>query len=138
MIQNYTIDDKEKIIYICYEGKMTVDDLNNNYLKLMEDSRFNPNYNILTDGRKCEALIQVEPTEIAKHVQLIKENFGSCRIKNAILVDSPIETAIAVLFQDMAIEVREVEVFCTEEGALNWLKSPPLYQEISPDTGYGS
>ena len=64
--------------------------------------------------------------QLEKHVQLIKDHLGNHRVKNAILVDSPIETAIAIFYQDMAIKVHKIKIFSTEEGALNWLKIPLL------------
>ena len=121
MQYEYKINDDERIIYQFYKGTFRIEDLESAILKLTKDSSFNPDYNILTDLRKCK--FEFRPGELENFLKIFKKTLGSNSGRGAIIIDSPIETAISQIFQDLVKKIRSVEIFSTSEAAIVWLQS---------------
>ena len=121
MQYKYKINDKEGIIYQFYKGKIRINDLEAAILKLSKDRSFNPDYNILTDLRDC--IFDFRPQDLEHFFKIFKEIFGKSRGKSAVILDTPIETAISTIFQDLVKTVRRIKIFSTYEAAIVWLKS---------------
>jgi len=121
MQYEYKINNKERIIYNYFKGILRVDELESAVLKLSKDSSFDPHYNILTDLREC--LFELRPQEMEQFIRIFKEKFSKGKGKSAIIIDTPIETAISTIFQDLVKNVRRIQIFSTDEAAIAWLKS---------------
>jgi len=120
MRYEYRINEKERLIYQSFKGACCIGDLEIAILELTQDPNFNPDYDVLTDLRTCEFTFL--PENLTSVVQMFKERFGENTGTSALLVDTPIETVIAGEYQSMIGNGREIHVFCTYEGALDWLK----------------
>lgn len=115
----YEISILQQIVFFNLVGPTTVDEVNEAFLKLRRDKEYDPSYNFLTDARRC---IYVDsPQDVSRYVALLENYFTGHRIKIAILVDTPLETAIAMIFQEKVSKIRQVEVFSTKEAAVKWL-----------------
>ncbi len=121
MKYEYKINDREKMIYQFYKGKLSIYDLESALLKLTDDSSFDPDYNILTDLRECK--IEFRPEDLEQFVRVFKDKFGRNRGKSAILLDTPYETAISTIHQSMTSDIRRIQLFSTYEAAMNWLRT---------------
>ena len=83
------------------------------------------------------ATMKSELEEIEKFVQLLKATPESYGIKHAFLVDSPIETAMTIIYQDCVKILRNVKVFSTyeAEAAVGW-QSGEIERSARQAVGY--
>jgi hypothetical protein len=116
----YRIDKDEETIYQTFWGKFSVDDLQKAVFEISSDANFNPDYNVLADLGECE--LEFVPSDMKIFFEGFKDRWGSRTGKSAILVNTANETALAMWHQRNTVNVREVQVFCTEEAAIGWLK----------------
>lgn len=119
MKQEYNIDQKEKMIYHFISGDCDIDDFENAANKLIGDENFDQQYNILNDLSRCRFKFRHE--NLDRFVQFFIEQFGSRTGKSAIVVESPVETAVASLFQKRVEETRKIHLFSTYKAAIDWL-----------------
>ncbi len=123
MQYEYRIDDKNEIIYQSIKGECSTHDLETAVRKLTSDSAFSPHYAILTDLQECEFDFRSKGME--EFFQKFKDKFSDGEGKSALLVASPIETAIAVIHSKNVEGTRNIKVFSTYEAAMSWLKRVP-------------
>lgn len=90
----------------------------------MDDPEYDLSYSILADARGCVFLGDTD--DVVQLSQVYRENRASHGIKHAIIVDTPIETALAFCYRDYLQDCRNVEVFCTYDAAMSWLLGEKL------------
>lgn len=122
MKHNYRFDHKKSIIFLTFHGQLYVKDFEDGHLRLKDDPEYNAQYSILIDIRDCA--FKSDSEEIKTLVQLFSKNIKAHGIKHAILVDNPLETAMAVFYQEFSKDCRTVHIFCTHEAAMEWLFRP--------------
>ena len=119
MKHEYHIDTEKGIMTHSFHGDVYIKDWEQERLKSLSDADYHPTFNVLVDMQG--ATMKSEPEEIEKFVPLLKATPESYGIKHALLVDSPNETAMAMIYQDCVKTLRNVKVFSTYEAAVEWL-----------------
>ena len=104
-----------------FAGNLTLDELLQHLNHLSESDEYDRRLHILTDGHEAKVDFPVDAIEsvmaaTAKAVQ------GYVSVREAILVDGPLEAAYATIYQSINdIENYCVQVFSTIEAAQEWL-----------------
>lgn len=104
-------------------GILKIKDIISHYEKITYNNNYLPsNLKVLIDCRDARVDINVNEIQIAHRILknvLLKYN----SIKEAVIVDKPYETALALLFKydSLNFESYLFEVFCTKNAAKLWL-----------------
>lgn len=112
---------RKGILYTKYSGIITVFDIVEFIIDTKNNKQYPRNLRILSDAREADFLLNPEDLDI-----IINENNQSLKnynfIFDAILVDSPKETALTVLYQKLSsTDNYKFELFISERKAENWL-----------------
>ena len=106
-----------------FEGELTVEDLVAHNILMNENESYPSFLKILIDSTKATVKFPSSdlPILAEKHLEIIeKYNY----IVTAIILDSPKETAFAILFQKLTENKKfEFQLFASREAALKWLNS---------------
>lgn len=122
MLEKFTYNKKTKILEVKTSGIIVIGDIINHCLKTIKDDSLPKNLKILVDCRNT--LLNVKADEISlSHDALENAHNKYDSIQEAILVDKPNETVVAMLFKDsIEFENFSFGIFCTESAARLWLK----------------
>ena len=120
MPHTYRIDHKKRIIFYVHRGELSIEDAEKLYFQSISDPGYDETYFIFIDGRKCRFI--GDEKDLKRHSQLFRKATTSYGIKHAVLVGSPIETAMAFYYREFLNDCRKVEVFSTYEAAMEWLE----------------
>jgi len=110
------------ILKIRISGIVNIKDISNHYVAIANDKTLSDRLNILTDCR--ETKLNISPEELNGYSKFTKKVFGRFNyIKEAIIVDKPYETAIAILLGKTLSILNNhlIGIFSTEKAATNWL-----------------
>ncbi|WP_297089530.1 STAS/SEC14 domain-containing protein [uncultured Draconibacterium sp.] len=122
----YNPDDR--IIYITKEGKITHSETKVVLHKLLNEfGKFDTVY-ILEDSRNSQLEISLgEMREFFLEIKKLTRNRRE--VRHADLVDTPFETAMGVIFQQMVAPLKSYKYRCfsTDKAALEWLKKGKFY-----------
>ncbi len=121
MAQNYIIDHKEEIIKISFIGENDKGDVMATLLEIIDDSKYKSHYNILTDLSDCSLSFNL--TDLTEFSQLFEVKFSDSTGRSAIVINTPRETALAMLHRKNVEKTRKIRVFSTRKAALSWLRS---------------
>jgi len=96
----------------------------NHYIKIHTDDSLPKNLKVLIDARGTQFKLNVEDLNHARK-ELVQALGKYTSIREAILVDKPHATAIAILFSDSYSDITSYSfrVFSTEIEALRWLQN---------------
>jgi len=115
-----TILEEHSIIHKKYSGEISFDDLISGSLNTI---------NTMNKGNYRKLLVcfeKVTTNVIAKdarrYVNFLKEHPSRLPHNIAIIVTTPTTTAVAYLFKMAQRNMYNVEIFCTQEGAMEWLR----------------
>ncbi len=118
---NVNFNEEKGILFAKYEGEITLYDIIAyiNFTKLNRE--FPRDLKILSDARN--AIFKIKPDDLDI---VINENNKSLNkynyIFDAILLDSPNETALSILYKRLAKNDKyKFEVFVSEANAISWL-----------------
>lgn len=117
----YFILDEFKLVIEVFSGQIFLKDLIDLKQRQMEDPRFNPEYNSITD--LCEAKMNLSITDVKtyiNHYENLKRLHGNRNC--AILTSSPKAAAIAMVYRNYTSSFpMSYEVFTTIKGTLRWV-----------------
>ena len=119
MEYKFTVDDGKSMAYLTIRGECEIRELESMFLAVVEDKRFDSEFNVLTDIGDCTFTFR--PAEMSEFFRMFNEEFQGRRGKSAILVSKPHETALAMVHGERVSETRTISVFSTREEALKWL-----------------
>ncbi len=122
MIQ-YSYNRKNGILETRGTGIVTINEIAEYYENIYQDDSLPENLRNIIDSR--ENAFNIKATEPFSHFKSIVKKLVSRykSIKEAIIVDNPSATVIAMLYEKHTAGIKSYEfnVFSTKEGALNWL-----------------
>jgi hypothetical protein len=121
MPHTLAIDETEGIITVSYTGECTLDELKAAVLEVTDSRDYRPSHHVLSDLRGCA--IFLDPDRLPELARLFDERCADSTGKSALLLDTPHETALALLHQRNVAGARTTELFSTREAALAWLRS---------------
>lgn len=121
-MRNYTYNEVSRILETRAKGILKIGDIIDHYEIITNEESFPRNLKVLIDCRGAQMDIKVDETgQIHAMVKkaLSKYNY----IKEAILVDKPNETVIAMLFDYYSSDLKtySFHVFSIENVAREWL-----------------
>jgi hypothetical protein len=114
------IDEAEGIVHITYTGECSVDLIVSAVRAATGDAAYRDEFSTLNDFRN--AVMSFTPDDLAEIARLTEEAYGHSTGKAAIVLDSPRETALAMLHQRNVAGMRTTRLFSTVESALAWLR----------------
>ncbi len=118
-----SIFDKEQgILKVSIIDELDLDDIINHFNDIAIDESLPDPLKILVDARKQDFLVKPEQLiHSQKPVMAAIANY--CQIKEAIIVDSPYQTALATLFEQLTTNPKyKFKIFSTERAAFKWLE----------------
>lgn len=116
------------IVYISKEGKISLAEAKLVLNRLVEEYGKLETIYILEDSRQSR--LDITLLEVREFYREIRKNVaGRKEIRHADMVDTPFETAMGVIFQQMVAPLKGYDYSCfsTEEAALAWLKKGKYY-----------
>jgi hypothetical protein len=120
---NYDISIENKFIFIEAAGHMNISDYKSLFSRLGElNERFISEMNIVFDASQIKANYSVkELSQIERPFVEATHNFEY--LKFAKICNSPLETALSIVFSENVRYLRNVElkIFNTKEEALKWI-----------------
>lgn len=118
----YFILDEFKLIIEVFSGQIFLQDLIDLKQRQLEDSRFNPDYNSITDLYDAKMNLPVNDIKTyIEHYSKLNRLHGSR--KCAILTSSPKAAAIAMVYRNYASGFpMSYEVFTTVEATMRWVE----------------
>ncbi|WP_319591117.1 STAS/SEC14 domain-containing protein [uncultured Draconibacterium sp.] len=125
---NITYNSDNHIVYITKEGKISLNEAILVLNKLVEEYGKLETIYILEDSRQSR--LDISLLEVREFFREIRKNVtGRKEIRHADMVDTPFETAMGVIFQQMVAPLKgyDYRCFSTEEAALAWLKKGTYY-----------
>lgn len=114
----YRIDSKRRFIDSRYEGEFDMDSFLSGFGAVTGDPAFDPDFDVLVDLSRCR--LRVRPRDIPNISELYDAKYEGGRGRTAILLNDPMVTALAMLFQKR-VRSRETRLFSTREKAMEWL-----------------
>lgn len=116
------------IVYISKEGKISLAEAKLVLNRLVKEYSNLDTIYILEDSRQSR--LDITLMELREFYREIRKNVaGRKEIRHADMVDTPFETAMGVIFQQMVAPLKgcDYRCFSTEEAALAWLKKGTYY-----------
>ena len=120
----------KRLVIHLYEGKVTIDLIKENALRLIEDEDFRPYYNEITDLRNSE-LVFNHKDDITHYVEFLKKKRGYLSDRKiAVLTNSPDHVVKSTLYKELGfILPMKLQVFSTIKSALNYLEITDFAEE---------
>jgi len=114
---------KTGVLYSKFEGEVTLNEIVEYILKTKENKLYPRTLKILTDATKSDMNLVFEDLGI-----IVAENYKSIEqydcIIDAIVLKSPKETALSMLYQELAKTGKyKFNIFSTREAAMQWLEN---------------
>jgi len=119
---NYQFNDKFQIVEVNVSGVITIKDIIDHYYNISKDDSLPNNLKEIIDCRNAQFDIDLKNIDLTyKSVKKALEAYDT--IKEAILVDKPFETVVAMLFVRINANSKNYccRVFSTEDASYNWL-----------------
>lgn len=113
----YHIDRQKRYILELLEGKVTAENTMHLFQRIWEDPAYHPDFNIFMDIR--EADVQMTEAELMQMIQFFDQQKMSSRAKVVILIEAPIETTLAYMYQK-EVQPQIVKLFNDLEDALTY------------------
>ena len=106
-----------------FEGDVTLKEIVDYIVATKKNKSYPRVLKILTDATKSNMLLIPQDLEI-----IVEENYKSIAeydyIIDAIVLDSPKDTALSILYQQLAKTKKyKFQIFSTQEAAIHWLES---------------
>ena len=111
------------ILYANYKGDISLKQIRDYIIATKENKSYPRDLKILSDG--SEAIFKVLPNELGL---IVEENNKSLEAYNsivdAIVLSGPKETALSMLYQEIAKNKKyKFRIFSTREAAIKWLET---------------
>jgi hypothetical protein len=118
----YFILEEFKLVIEVFSGQIFLQDLIDLKQRQLHDSRFNPDYNSITD--LCEAKMNLPINDVKTYIEhYSKMNRLHGSRKCAILTSSPKAAAIAMVYRNYTADFpMSYEVFTTIKGTMRWVE----------------
>ncbi len=116
-------DHDNRLIHYRHWGKIIPEDIGKVWEELLENEAFTQEkYNLLSDYRRGEFIASSSDIEMICDILYSLENILKGK-KQALILDSPMNTALSVIFEGKVMKKVGfiVKVFSTEEAALDWI-----------------
>lgn len=127
---DYEIDSQERTIIQTFKGVMTREIVLRSLSVLVADSEFDNSFHVITDLRAI--INQIPQNELKLLAQQVVSALPAEDRKSAFVVDSPRNSAFAILFGQILSKDREFQIFSTMEAAKKWVRT----QSKRPTNGY--
>jgi hypothetical protein len=114
----YRIDSERRVVSARSAGKVTFEEMLAWHRELRDDDRYSKEFSGVADMRGATLLLS--PDEVAA-IAKFNQDHDLTAGKWALLVDTPMETALAMIYGREAEGHHEMRVFATEEAASVWL-----------------
>lgn len=114
----YKVFTKQKLVSVKYTGEVTFQELLDWHNEIFADPEYKMGFDGLFDYRNC--LFQVSGNEISDLATFISSG-NKVSGKSVHLTDSPLPTALVIIYKDLAKNVHDVEVFSTINGVSAFL-----------------
>ncbi len=113
----YHIDRQQRYILELLAGQVTTENTMHIFQQIWEDPAYDPEFNIFMDIR--EADVQMTEAELMQMIQFFDQQSMSSRAKVVILIEAPIETTLAFMYQK-EVQPQTVKLFNDLEDALTY------------------
>ena len=116
--------DSESGAYIVqFIGIVSIDEILEYIISTMNNNTFPRKLKIITDARRAN--MDFSPKDLSRIVEANMKSLEKYEmITDAIVLDSPKETALSILYQELSLTNKyRFQVFSTQEAALNWLNN---------------
>ena len=130
MDYSYEIFDNLQVIREAYTGAIDIAFLKAAVAAVSADPQFSRRLDALTDFRGCQFLFSPDDLYEFRHVYL--RICGQASSRSALVVDTPRETALCIVFKQQVAGCRDIEVFSTREAAEVWLGLPVTQSPVAP------
>lgn len=120
----------DNIVWILKEGSFDFDDSIALLKRLDEEYDGVETLYILEDSR--ETRYKIGFSEIPKLLQEVKKRMGGRKeVRHADIVETPLETAISIVFAKFALRITNYtyRAFSTEQAAIAWIKKGTYYNK---------
>lgn len=125
---NSRFEKEECIVYIQREGDIRIEDLFAAVASTISDYKDLKNLYVLDDKRGSKSIFSSSDyPALLKKIGAGLVHFQE--VRHAILVDTPMNTALAILFERLVDDLPNYsfKTFSTQETALSWLKKGAYY-----------
>lgn len=123
-----TYNTKNNIVYINKQGNVTFAEACLALSNISEKYGKNETLYILEDSRNSKLNISLQETR--QFIQQLKKSLkGQKEVRHADLFNTPLDTAMGIIFQHLAAPIKayHYKCFSTEKAALEWLKKGVYY-----------
>lgn len=122
-MREYSFNEESIILETKTSGILKIEDIINHYDEIARDDTLPRNLKVLIDTRGTQFDVKMNEMSLATNtVKNVLQKYNY--IKEAILVDKPSTTVVAMLFEinSTGFESYNFQVFSTENAARNWLE----------------
>ncbi len=119
MAYSYEIDSPQNTIYLTFSGKVDLPELHELLSEVASNPEINSNRNFLTDLSRAELILT--PGEMQGFASAFLEVFEGGTGRSALVLSTPVETALGMLHSENVNQTRQIEIFSTKKAALEWL-----------------
>jgi hypothetical protein len=120
MAFNYKIDVDKKFIWLEWNGTFDLQTIKSHTAAMYADSLYQPEFCGLCDARHAD--FQLDNDGISKVHEFIAEHPRRPSGPWAVICAEPMQTAYAMIYENMESPPHPTQVFCTEAAAIKWLK----------------
>ncbi len=120
MLHTFSIDPEREMVVVRYIGPTTVQDMKDIAAMIWADPCYNQNFNGIIDYR--EAVLDASSAAIGEIAEFFLHASEASYGRAAILVKTPLETALNILFARRMQGRNVLQVFTTWEAACGFLE----------------
>ena len=118
----FDIHPEHERVEVTLSGTLSVADLEQVTKSLHASPEFDPGFDVFTDARGVR--LAIEPKEVMEFADFYCKHLASATGRSALLMNTPRETALALIHKHAVQHRRTIEVFQAEEAAVKWLEGP--------------
>ena len=119
MAFNYSIKPAENFIWLEWNGAFDLEAIKYHTNTMYEDPLYKPHFHGFCDARFAE--FNLNDSGILKVQEYIANHPLHPTGPWAVLVEEPLQTAYAMIYESVETAVHPTKVFCTKEAAMKWL-----------------
>lgn len=119
MPATFDIRPEERRVVITLSGTLSIVDVEELTNSLRASPGFDPNFDFYTDARGVK--FAIEPREVMEFAGFYCKHLASKTGRSALVLGTPRETSLGLVHKHAVQHGRTVEIFHTEEAALEWL-----------------